>query len=494
MHLLKNAPRRILLSTAVILLLAASTTLALGVRPSSAATTSSNAGIVIPLYTYPTDSTWNTVIQVHKAYPTVPMMIIADPTSSGSGASLDPNFASGIKNLQAAGITVLGYVDTVYAGRSVSSAENDVTNWGNWYHPNGIFFDEFGGSNAYYSTLNTFVKALGMTYTMGNPGTTVPTSSYGILDSLVISENPSYPSLSTLSSATSGYSQAGFGYLAYGVSLNTSYEVSSTQYVGWLYITSDSGGNPWNSLPSYFANEVAAIDPPGVTTSTASSTVTSTSKTTSATSSTSAGSGTALLSITTQPSAGYYIQFVVDNTLGATAASGLYTPQTITGTIGHSYSVTVDDYGGYSVTAANLGTFARTSADGGGGTATFTLQGDANLSFTLSTSASTTTTASSTSSTTTTSGKSQLTVSTQRTNGATLKGDWTQLWQNGATIAGGYTPATYTLVNGQAYTIEADGWNNCAFDHWLDNGSTNNMRGISITSNTSLTAVLKCGK
>src|SRR5216684_2739539 len=65
MHLLKNAPRRILLSTAVILLLAASTTLALGVRPSSAASTTSNAGIVVPLYTYPTDSTWSTVIQVH---------------------------------------------------------------------------------------------------------------------------------------------------------------------------------------------------------------------------------------------------------------------------------------------------------------------------------------------------------------------------------------------------------------------------------------------
>jgi hypothetical protein len=311
---------------------------------------------------------------------------------------------------------------------------------------------------------------------------------------LVISENPSYPSTSTLSSATSGYSKAGFAYLAYGVSLNTSFEVSSTQYVGWLYITSLGGGNPWNALPSYFSNEVAAIDPPGATSSTTSSTVTSASKTTSATSSTPGGSGTALLSITTQPSAGYYIQSVVDNTLGATVASGLYAPQTTTGTIGHSYSVTVDDYGGYYVTVANLGSFARTSANGGGGTATFTLLGNTNLSFTLSTSASTTTTSSSTSLTTTTPGKSQLTVSTQRMNGANLTGYWTQLWQNGATVASGYTPAAYTLVNGQTYTIEADGWNNCAFDHWLDNGSTNNMRDISITSNTSLTAVLKCGK
>jgi hypothetical protein len=80
----------------------------------------------------------------------------------------------------------------------------------------------------------------------------------------------------------------------------------------------------------------------------------------------------------------------------------------------------------------------------------------------------------------------------QNTAGAALTGYWTQLWQNGVTVASGYTPATYTLVNGQLYTIEADGYGSCAFDHWLDNGSTNNMRDITVTSNTSLVAVLKC--
>jgi hypothetical protein len=80
----------------------------------------------------------------------------------------------------------------------------------------------------------------------------------------------------------------------------------------------------------------------------------------------------------------------------------------------------------------------------------------------------------------------------QNTAGAALTGYWTQLWQSGVTIASGYTPATYTLANGQLYTIEADGYGSCTFDHWLDNGSTNFMRDISITTNTSLVAVLKC--
>jgi hypothetical protein len=115
---------------------------------------------------------------------------------------------------------------------------------------------------------------------------------------------------------------------------------------------------------------------------------------------------------------------------------------------------------------------------------------------TTTTSSTTTTTSTSTSTTSSTtstvSGSSQLNVATQNTAGAALSGYWTQLWQNGVTIDSGYTPSTYTLVNGQLYTIEADGYGSCAFDHWLDNGSTNNMRDITITNNNSLVAVLKC--
>jgi len=80
----------------------------------------------------------------------------------------------------------------------------------------------------------------------------------------------------------------------------------------------------------------------------------------------------------------------------------------------------------------------------------------------------------------------------QNTAGAALTGYWTQLWQNGVSVASGNTPATYTLVNRQTYAIEEDGYGSSAFDHWLDNGSTNFMRDITITSNTSLVAVLKC--
>lgn len=102
-----------------------------------------------------------------------------------------------------------------------------------------------------------------------------------------------------------------------------------------------------------------------------------------------APTGTASLTISTvdnnnNPLDGYYIEIIRDNTEG-TSISGLYTPQTITGTIGHSYTVTVADYGSYSVQSVNIGTFMRDN-DAKSGTTTFTLQGDTDLIFTMASS------------------------------------------------------------------------------------------------------------
>src|SRR5438128_2230116 len=81
-----------------------------------------------------------------------------------------------------------------------------------------------GGSESYYSTLTAFAKSLGMTYTMGNPGTTISTSYIGTVDSIVFYESPGLPILSSLSSYTSGYSKSNFAYIAFSISgLNTSF-------------------------------------------------------------------------------------------------------------------------------------------------------------------------------------------------------------------------------------------------------------------------------
>src|SRR5881396_556572 len=125
------------------------------IRPSSAAATSPT-GLVIPLYTYPTDGTWQAILNAKIAHPTVPIIAVINP-SDGPGNALDPSYVLGIKAFQAAGIVVLGYVATGYASNPLSSLENQIQLYKNWYGVNGIMFDEMRdtvGQESYYSNLN----------------------------------------------------------------------------------------------------------------------------------------------------------------------------------------------------------------------------------------------------------------------------------------------------------------------------------------------------
>src|SRR2546427_11004166 len=404
MNLLGNSSKRTY-SLAIMSVLFFAAIVTATARISFAAT--SNSGVVIPLYTYPTDGSWSASLQAKKAHPNVPIIAIINP-SDGPGGSSDSNYVQGVMNFQAAGIIVIGYVATGYASHGMSDLDAQISRYKNWYSVNGIFFDEMAnnqGNENYYSTLNSYVKSLGMTYTMGNPGTTTLKSYVGTLDSIIIHEDAGTPSLSYLASATfyPSYGNSNFGFLAYSVpSLDTSFETSTSTYVQWMYITNDGLSNPWDTLPSYFMNEVAALDA-GPQTSTSTSVTTSTTTTTGT---------TATLSISTvdssnQPANGFYIQEVKDNTAG-TSTGGTYTPQTVGAVVGHSYSVTVDDYATRYVQGANIGTFARNVVVPQSGTTTFTLQGNTNLVFTeallaTSSSTSTTTTTSKTTTTTTTS-------------------------------------------------------------------------------------------
>jgi hypothetical protein len=151
----------------------------------------------------------------------------------------------------------------------------------------------------------------------------------------------------------------------------------------------------------------------------------------------------------------------------------------------------------------------QVSTTGGGGTTTTTATTSSSTSRTSTTTSSTTSTSSSSTTKTTrtsttrpttvttaaSSGRSFLDVSSQNSVGSPITGYWTVLYlANGRTVLGdGYTPHTCTVNNGQAYTLEANSYGSCHFAYWLDTGSTNSVRTISITSNTQVTAVCRCG-
>jgi len=326
--------------------------------------TATSSGIMIPLYTYP-GSTWTAVINAKAANPSVPVVAIINP-NSGPGASFDANYANGIKQLQAAGVVVLGYDHTSYGARSLADVEADASAYSSWYHVNGLFFDEMAnapGYEAYYSTLTSFAKSLGEPFTVGNPGSIVPSSYLGTVSSLVVYENQGLPSSSLVSGLYGGYAKGNFTVMSYGVPQPSVSQVQAiSNYAGYLFFTDDGLPNPYGALPSYFGSDVSVLSSLSSqqtatsSTSSASTTVTSTSTATvtttttetitatststainTATSTTTSTSTATLVTTTTETSTA-----IATNTTTTTATDAATVTTTTTETVTATSTTTVD--------------------------------------------------------------------------------------------------------------------------------------------------------
>ncbi|MDA4117181.1 MAG: spherulation-specific family 4 protein, partial [Thaumarchaeota archaeon] len=232
------------------------------VKQGHVSASTSGTGIIIPLYTYP-GSTWAEVVAVAKSNKHVPIMAIVNP-NSGPGTRQDGNYISGISYLQSAGVTVLGYVPTGYASRSISDVRASVGLYKRWYPVDGIFFDEMpnaSGQEGYCSALGDHAKSLGFTRTVGNPGAPVPASYVGTLDTLVIYEGRGLPSLSLLRSWRYDEVKSKFAVIAYGVDdLEKSYLSEASPYLGYVYVTNAGLPNAYVVLPPYLASIAEALE------------------------------------------------------------------------------------------------------------------------------------------------------------------------------------------------------------------------------------------
>ena len=217
----------------------------------SGSTSSTAAGTIVPLYTDPSDSSWDAIITAAVAHPTVHVVAIVNP-SDGPGSSKDSGYTSGIAALQAAHIEVIGYVATGYGSHSIASMESEIDQWKSFYPTlQGIFFDEQSNSTsdvAHYQTLSQYAKSMGLNYTVGNPGTDVPAAYIGAVDTMLIYESNGVPSISSLSQWSS-YAPSNFGVIPYAVSaMDTTFVQQARQYVEYIYLTNDDLPNPWDSL------------------------------------------------------------------------------------------------------------------------------------------------------------------------------------------------------------------------------------------------------
>jgi len=223
-------------------------------------------GIMVPAYFYP-GTLWTSM---SNAATRVPLIAIMNP-NNGPDTTQNPDYVAAVNSVRSAGGKVIGYVYTSYGARATNVVQTDIDRYFTFYSVDGIFLDEMtddADTNHlnYYAALYQYIQGKGTNLTVvGNPGIntleeylTRPTA-----DVLVTFEvNTGYGSYVPDGWVTN-HLASHFCHLPYNVTNATTMtnyvNLAVSRNASWIYVTNDKGANPWDTLPTYWTNEVEFI-------------------------------------------------------------------------------------------------------------------------------------------------------------------------------------------------------------------------------------------
>lgn len=228
----------------------------------------SSGGLILPLYSYPTDifnnEEWNKVMDILRQYPDVGAIVSINP-ASGPGTVTDGNYRVGIDRLHGAGAYVAGYVSTDYMNNSLAVVKADIDTWVELYPEiDGIFLDEMTVASVqenydYYAELTYYIRQSGLTLSVANPGAPFPKAyiDNNCADMIIGWESSVAP---TKAQATEDYDEGAVAYPVYrrGIIIHTLADpfledaISDyRKYYGWWCLTPEELPNPYEHIPYY---------------------------------------------------------------------------------------------------------------------------------------------------------------------------------------------------------------------------------------------------
>jgi hypothetical protein len=385
------------------------------------------------------------LVQAKAAHPQVPFMVVANP-DGGPGTAYNVTYADGLEELQAAGITVLGYVPTDWGQTPIPSVESEIGAFYGWYHPDGIYLDQMYNEEyswngnfipTYYSTLTAYIKSLGMGEVFGNSGADIPYYFIGSVSTIGYFENSYEPSLSLLGGWHTEYAKSNFAFFAYNVtSVDPYYVAAASDYASYLYLTSGQKPFPYNSLPAYFGELVSDLG--------------------------------SLVPVTVQTQApnGSLVSrgFEVTVTQPDGISSTGYTPATFDVVSGSTVTVSAVNNRGYVLDHWS--------------------DGSKSAEVTVKPTAATTLIAYSK---TQVSNATIVSVQTTEPDGTPVVGIWTTVSDGTAIVASGYTPFMFVATRGVNYTIAVQNFSTYTFDTW-SNGEKDQVISLTPSSDEALFA------
>ncbi len=214
----------------------------------------------VPAYYYP-GPMWERTL---AAGPLV-RYIVVNP-GDGPGVGIDASYTAAVRNARAAGITLLGYVPTGWGRRALGDVVRDVRTHAEFYGITNIFLDEVSTSAAFlrhYARIADEIRGAARESLLAlNPGVTPDEDYLGIADVLMQYEGPwnAYSGWSP-PEWQHRYDPERFWHVVYATParmMRSALRSAVDRGVGIAYVT-DARANPWESLPSYWHEELAAI-------------------------------------------------------------------------------------------------------------------------------------------------------------------------------------------------------------------------------------------
>jgi hypothetical protein len=225
----------------------------------------------VPAYFYPGGNgakEWDNLL---AAADRVPVVAIVNP-ASGPGRRVDPNYTAIFERAaKAKHLTLIGYVTTSYAKRPAEEVVAEVDQWLRFYPEiQGIFFDEqaSGAEHVeYQARLYDHVRtARKLKLVITNPGTTCYEGYVArpAADAVCLFEGPKPFDAARMPDWKAKHAASRAAVLSYKIdgkdAMQKLIEAAAQKKLGYAYVTDAAGGNPWNRLPAYWDDEVAAVE------------------------------------------------------------------------------------------------------------------------------------------------------------------------------------------------------------------------------------------
>jgi len=227
-------------------------------------------GLLVPAYIYPGGDGLKDWQRLIAAADRVPIIAIVN-RDSGPGKQVDRNLRAVLERARRSKLTLIGYVPLKYARRPVAEVKADVDGWLSLYPGviSGIFFDEQPSRPEgvpYFAECCAYARSrIKNARIVSNAGTICAPEYLSIAGepTICLFENKTGIDAYRPPQWRTRFPPRQMAVVLHDVrtvdDMTRALREMWRKRAGYGYVTDDSGADPWDRLPSYWDDEVAAV-------------------------------------------------------------------------------------------------------------------------------------------------------------------------------------------------------------------------------------------